>query len=137
MAWITEITSKVKENDCLNLRVKFTEGPKTFEKEYLVDFFNPNIEWLKRQISLEIKKLQDITSFEQMVSLGVIDSTQAPEPAPTAAEIARQEYGKNILKFNRMRRAIDMGVKTSTDTDVVTLKDKLKADYKPEYLDLF
>ena len=95
------------------------------------------MEWFKRQIRVQIQKLQDVNSFESIVPIGVIDPTAVPEPAPTAAEIARQDYAKNIFKFNKMRKAIDLGVKTSTDTDVVTLKDKLKADYKPEYLELF
>jgi hypothetical protein len=61
-----------------------------------------------------------------------------PQPTPTPEEQARAAFLADVVKLSRMRTAIVLNLKAANDSDVVALRDKLRAQIvaDPALLDL-
>jgi len=62
-----------------------------------------------------------------------------PEPTvvpPTQAELDQQQFLKDYTRWLLVKRAIDVGILTGSETSVVNLLNKVKAEFKPAYLDI-
>jgi hypothetical protein len=68
----------------------------------------------------------------------VNDEVTLSEPVvqPTADELATQKWFADFRKMQEVDKLVDMGVFTGTEAPIVTLKNRLKTNFKVEYLDL-
>jgi hypothetical protein len=66
------------------------------------------------------------------------DEVKLAEPVvqPTADELATRAWFADFRKMQEVDKLIDIGVFTGTEAPIVTLKNKLKTNFKVGYLDL-
>ena len=111
------------------VNVEFTNGTHTFAKEFQFRI-DETLEIMKRAVKSYLDEL-NFTPPE------ITDLEPAPEAAPekpTAEEIARTDWEAGFAKLEKVKRLIDCGVLTGSETQIVTLRNKVKTDFKPEYL---
>ena len=68
----------------------------------------------------------------------VNDEVTLTEPVvtPTADELATRAWFADFRKMVEVGKLIDLGVFAGTEAPIVTLKNRLKTNFKVEYLDL-
>jgi hypothetical protein len=86
---------------------------------------------VKQRVIEEIARLNAANTIIPTLSLGAVDTTPITPPAPNAADIWLANYHKVVV----LAPLISAGVITGNEAFVVALKNKIKADWKPEYLD--
>lgn len=92
---------------------------------------NTSLEDIKRAVKSYLDELNavipDLT--------GDLSTVTEPTPeVPTQAKLDRQAWEADFAKLEKVRRLIDCGVLTGNETQIVTLRNKVKADFKPAYL---
>ena len=111
------------------VNVEFTNGTNTFNKEFQFSI-NATLDEMKRTVKDYLRELNfvppDITDFEY---------TEPTPVTPTTAELARQAWETDREKLRKLMELVRDGVFTGTETQIVNLKAKVKADFKPAYLD--
>ncbi len=89
--------------------------------------------------SLEAKK-KAVKSYLDEINLiipPVDDFNPQPDPVPpdpTQAELDRQAWEADFAKLKKVQELINCGALTGSETAIVTLRNKVKADFKPAYL---
>ena len=131
--WTASIQKTDRYDDKLRVRVLFTDGVITFEKDYIADFENASTDWFKRQIRLKLKALEDIAALANNLVPGAIDAT---EPAPAPVDDTQVAWLSDYRKLQKLQNFVTLGLLENTDTKIVTLRNSLKTGFKPEYLDL-
>jgi len=58
---------------------------------------------------------------------------EEPTP-PTRAELDKQEWEADFAKLEKVKRLIDCQVLTGTETPIVNLRNKVKTNFKADYL---
>lgn len=109
--------------------VEFSNGTHVFQKDFQFSL-TETVEVMKRTVKQYLDELN--TPIDS-----ITDLTPAPEPTPetpTQAELDRQAWEADFAKLEKVKRLIDCGVLTGNETQVVTLRNKVKADFKPVYL---
>lgn len=115
----------------LILDVEFTDGTTVLNKKL---FFAPTTRF--NDVKLKLKSLAD--EFEKAdtevagISEGLVDFDSAVQ----RTDPLQGEWFTNYNKLEQVQKLIDLGVLTGTEPKVVALRDKVKADFKPEYLKL-
>lgn len=131
--WTSEITEKVRENGSLRIRVKFTNGTNTVEELYSVNFSNPDINWLKRQVANKILALNNIDSFDASLTLGTFDSTIV-DPTPSQEDLDKKKFMFDYGRWLSVKKAIDAGILTGNEVPVQNLLNLVKSEFKATYL---
>ena len=114
--------------------VEFTNGVDTFTESFTFGLQVTSDE-LKRAIKTFADRLEAIqANIEQVAPLGVVDTSTVVDVAPTAAELAKQEWFRGFGRLERVQQLIDLGVLTGSETPVVNLRNKVKNDFKATYV---
>ena len=88
---------------------------------------------IKKFASNKIVSLQATNNFvNSLAENQAIDLT--PE-LPTQEEIDKNIFLTDYRKWVNVKKAIDVGILTGNELQVVALLDKVKANFKPAYLD--
>ena len=114
------------------INVEFTDGVNsvTNEFQFSLDETVPN---MKKRVK---EYLDDLNYESPDITGDIADYTPEAEAdtAPTAAELAKTQWNADLAKLKEVQELIDLGVLDGTETPVVTLRNKVKADFKPAYI---
>ena len=86
---------------------------------------------LKAALNGRLNELATLYAEADSVTLGAIDTTITP---PTQAEIDKAQFFVDYSRWLQVKKAIDVGVLTGSETQAVALLNKVKADFKPAYI---
>lgn len=114
----------------MNVQVEFTDGVNTITNNLP---FAPNAtpEQIKWRLKVMAAELDD--SEVQLNALPVGDVTFPTDPPALSAQ---QTWFTNYSKLEQVQKLIDLGVLTGTEPKVVTLRNKVRDDFLPAYLNL-
>lgn len=130
--WTAQIESKKIEKGILHIGVIFSNGSDSFTVVYPLE--NPNFESFKNQVKNRLSNLNGLDTL-----LGTINTGTVPDPIvtqPTQAELDRQQFITDYSRWVNVKKAIDVGILTGSEAPVLTLLNKVKAEFKPAYLDV-
>jgi len=134
--WTAKLVYKKFENGKLVIGVEYTNGAEIIREDAVIS--NPT-QTIKSIISARINQLNTLANQEKDLILGNVDLTPDPvPPAPvlTPEQIAQQQFKDDYLLWQRVKKAIDMGLLTGNETKVIALKTKVVGEFKPDYLEL-
>lgn len=120
------------------VKVEFTKDGVSDVEEFSFGFTSFSLDALKKAINIHLDALQKAENEVLNIQTGTIDTTITdPAPiAPTQAEINRQKWIKGFDVLQNLKPLIDNGILTGSEPKIAALKTKLKADFKPEYINL-
>lgn len=134
--WRAEIIEKRWVGDRGWIAVEFSQlGSETVVIEYLIDYADNDVDWLKRRIYADVRRLETIDKLFKDVPAGVIDYIPETTP-PTQDELDEAEFVKLYKALWEVEKAIDAGLLTELDAKVVALKARLVELFKPKYVGL-
>lgn len=104
--------------------------------EFVKDFsfrLTDTIDEMKKTVK---SYLEEINFVSNILPDGVVDTTIIPDVVvnPTLNELARTDWENSFAKLEKVQRLINCGVFTGTETAIVTLRNKVKTDFKQVYL---
>lgn len=120
------------------VKVEFSKDGIIDIEEFSFGLASFTLDALKRAINIHLSTLQKAEWEVANVEIGNIDTT-ITEPAPvlpTRAEIDKQKWLAMYDVLQNIKPLIDNGIFTGTEPKIAALKTKLKADFKPEYINL-
>lgn len=120
------------------VKVEFTKDGVSDVEEFSFGFTSFSLDALKKAINIHLDALQKAENEVLNVKTGVIDTT-ITEPAPILpiqAEIDREKWIKGFDVLQNLKPLIDNGILTGSEPKIVALKNRLKTDFKPEYIKL-
>lgn len=133
MAWTASILRKERAGNVVRVVMAYTDGTSTLEEPLLLNGMEqPG--YLDAQVRLRLAQLTALDTAQAQLAAGPYTPAAAPEDSPAA--VAQRAWIAGYRRYQRMRNAIALGLKTAADTDYLALGTKLKIDWKPEYLDL-
>lgn len=130
-------TATVKNKEIIkgqmNITVDFSDGTTTITEKCIPQDRNGFVHWVKSRLST----FNSATEIDTDYSINtVVDLSEPVPPAPTAGELAKQAWFADYLTLQDVQKLIDLGVLTGTEPKVVSLRNKVKNNFKPEYLSL-
>lgn len=132
--YTAKLVGKTLNNGNLSVDVEFTNGVNV-----LTETCRPSDETgLNHWVASRLKTLNAGEEIAAKYAEGVtIDPNPVvTPPAPTAAEIARNEWLANYHKWTRVKLyLIDTGLFTGNEAKATALKAKVIDDFRPEYFD--
>lgn len=130
--YTAKITNKEMVDNRLQVTVEFSDGTHTLSETISPQDKDGFKHWVgARLASLETsKELQEEDNLNKEV---VVEDPVVP---PTADELATREWFRNFGKMQEVGKLVDLGVFTGNEVAITTLRNKLKNDFKPAYLDL-
>lgn len=130
--WTAQIESKKIEKGVLQIGVIYSNGTDSFTVVYPLE--TPNFEGLKTQVKNRLANLNGLETLATSINVGVM-----PDPVvvtPTQAELDQAEFLKDYTKWQKVKKAIDVGILTGNEAPVVALLAEVKSEFKPAYLDI-
>lgn len=120
------------------VKVEFTKNGVSDVEEFSFGFASFSLDTLKKAINIHLDALQKAENEVLNIQTGVIDTTVTePSPIlPTQAEIDKQKWLALYDVLQNIKPLIDNGIFSGTEPKIAALKTKLKADFKPEYINL-
>lgn len=128
-------TIRSKSADTANQRtvlvVDFTNGVKTntMTLPFAQDISFENV---KRRLKFLAEEMDKAENEVANIVTGPIDFTTVTP----SQEQAKTDWYNGYSRLKQVQELIDLGVILSTNAKVIALRDKVKADFKPEYLNL-
>lgn len=104
--------------------------------EFVKDFsfrLTDTLEVMKKAVG---SYLAELNTVADVLPDGAVDTTVTPpvDTPPTQAKLDRTAWEVNFAKLKKVQELIDCGALTGDETAIVTLRNKVKADFKPAYL---
>lgn len=113
------------------ITVEFTNGTTTFLRDFQFRVEeDPTV--IKRTVTAALNELNATPA----PLTDLTPPTDTPPAAPTQAELERNEWLADWKKLEAVKRLIDNGVLTGTETAVTNLRTKTRTSFKIAYLDL-
>lgn len=113
--------------------VTFTDGVSEFTHKFNFGF-DVSFDQIKKEIKRYAKSLEDLQQKETEIQNGEIDFTTVTESTATQTEIDRNEWFQAYRRLESVERLISLSVLDGTETPVVNLRNKVKADFQPDYV---
>jgi len=130
--WTATVKSKELVGGALNVTVDFTDGTRTVT-ESCVPSDKAGFEfWVKSRLAT-FNAGEDINTVFQVGAPIVI--TEPTPVLPTAEEVARNEWFNDYRKLQQIQKLIELSVLTGNETQVVNLRNKVKNNFLPAYID--
>lgn len=137
MKYTVEITNKdIMPDGFLRVQVRFTgvEDPSKIIQDHFDTRDGQDSAWLDLKIATRLKELEGLDTFVETIPIG--EYVPIEDPVKKVAEVtARDQYALDYQRFNRLIDFIRQGIITDTNEEFVQIKQKLKDNLKPEYLD--
>lgn len=131
--YTAKFISKTENQGQIIVTVEFSNGTNSF-KETVTPQDAKALKWWVRD---RLNHFNAASEIDTTYSTGqVIDVSEEPAPAPTAAELAKEAWFVDFMKMQDIQKLIDMGVFAGNETKIVNLRNSLKTNFKPEYLNL-
>jgi len=130
--WIA--TVKIKEELVQGIRVTvvFSNGTKTLAETVIPQDETGFRHWVK-------SRLASLNSIDEIGAKYAVDeAVDVTEQVvtPTADELATRAWFADFRKMVEVGKLISLGVFAGTEAPIVNLRNKLKTNFKVEYLDL-
>lgn len=129
MAYTAEITSKSGVEGKISVSVKFTDGVSEFGESFVV----ASIDDLKGQIRNRLAELDSAKKDDSKIAVGPIDVT--PE-AQTQERLDRLQFDYDFQRFVKVTKAIELGLITGQEPEIVEFMDRVRGNFKTAYIDL-
>lgn len=126
--WTATIKSVENLGHSAKVIVTFVNGARTLDHTFGISA--PNT--LEKMVNDYRAQLEFIDSF---VATTLPDTIIAPI-VPSQDDIDKLAYQEDIKKFNSLKRQIDAEIILPSNAEYLTLKAKIKTNYKAEYIDL-
>jgi len=109
--------------------VTFTNGEATFVKTFSFGVAD-DLTTIKRTVKQYLDELNFVPEELKDFTL-----EEAPAPVePTQAEKDKQTWEQDKVRLRQLQDLIDLGVFTGTETPIVNLRNKVKNNFKTEYI---
>lgn len=96
---------------------------------------NLTLEDIKKQVKRRIDEVTAVHNLADTLAKDTVIDAPLNTP-PTQAEVDKQTFLEDYRKWVKVKQAIDIGILTGNEAPVVALLNKVKAAFKPEYLDI-
>jgi hypothetical protein len=131
--WTSKIKSVKSAGDYFEAVLEFTDGVNVYGDTIKTNG-GASMEWIKGNIKNRIKTFESNATLAQSVVLN--QDVDLSEVVPTQDEIDKQEFLKDYRNWTAVKKAIDVGILTGSETPVVNLLNKVKSEFKVAYLTL-
>ena len=109
--------------------VTFTNGEATFVKSFSFGV-SDDLTTIKRIVKQYLDELNFVP--EELTDFTL---EEAPTPVePTQEEKDKQTWEQDKARLRQLQDLIDLGVFTGTETPIVNLRNKVKTNFKTEYI---
>ena len=136
MSWTATVANKqIDKRGNLIVTVEFADGVKTISEDFATSQEQPD-GWLEEQVGRKLKALDGIAATMVPDIGAVIAKPVDPDPVP-AGDAAKDAYAADIARYNQYLSAVRLGIKIDKVQDFIDLKDRLRTNFQPDYLDLF
>ena len=98
---------------------------------FIWNFVGADDNWIKRQAIEYLASLDNAKGALIKITPGLIDLT----PFTKIDESEKLIFLSDVAHLQRLFQLVNMGVLALDNSEVVALKDKIIAEYKPEYLE--
>lgn len=138
--WTFEILNKTKiDENTIELEVKFSNGVKTFQRNFYPAKGTSTRTWLENEIKREVTEFENRQTFNAGIKKGIFTLTPLPTPTPepeptppTQDELDKAEFVAKFHEYTRKKKLVDAGVlQASVLTPIV---DRMKVLYKEEWI---
>jgi hypothetical protein len=134
--WAATVTNKqIDKRGNLVVTVEFTDGVKTITEDFATSQEQPS-GWLEEQVGRKLKALDGIAATVVPEVGAVIAKPVDPTPEPSG-DAQRDAYAADIARYNQYLSAVRLGIAIDKEQDFIDLKDRLRTNFRPDYLDLF
>lgn len=112
--WTFEILNKTKiDENTIELEVKFSNGVKTFQRNFYAARGTSTRTWLENEIKREVAEFENRQTFNADIRKGVF--TLTPTPTPTQADLDRVEFFQKVPLLDRKTRLVTLGLIPASD----------------------
>lgn len=132
-AKITQITREGRGD--YTAVITFDDGVDKFDESYSLSA-NRDLNSLQKLVKNKILTLNTIKTFVSTLVVGDEISPSPDDQPPTQEQIEKQEFISDYNLLQRVQRAIDIGLLTGNEAQVVALKTKVQNEFKPTYLNI-
>jgi hypothetical protein len=130
MAWTATLRDKKLDKDHWDVSVTYTDGVTTIVKGYALATVTDAI--IKDIARNETAKFTQAAASSITVANGaIIDLTP---PTPPVGDPAKATFLANLATMQSLMKLVDMGILSSADSQVTTLRATLKSQWLPAYL---
>ena len=134
--YTAKIVAKEKVGGTVRFSVEFTDGKITVMEQIVPQNEDAFKSWVRSRIAVFENSVPLNKSYKVDDAIDVTEAVVTPK-IPTAAELAATEWLNDYSKWIKVKTTlIDTGILTGDETKVIELQDKVKAGFKPAYLDL-
>lgn len=130
--WTATVKNKEFVGGAIRVTVDFTDGTRTATESCIPQDKDGFTYWVK-------SRLAAFNGGEQIDSEFALDApVEFVEPSPvvpTAEEVARQAWFGDYYKLQQVQKLIDLAVLTGNEAPVVALRNKVKNNFVPAYID--
>jgi hypothetical protein len=126
----TTVTGKLFEKGSVILQIRIDDDG---VEVGTFPFSGISLEQIKSQVRAKIDQITAAKDLYTNIPDGVFDPTYVP-PSQTTAEIQKEDWFNRYSKWVHIKYAIDMGILTGSEPQVVTFLNNLKTDLKPAYI---
>jgi type IV secretory pathway VirD2 relaxase len=130
--WTATVKNKEYVNGAIKVTVDYTDGTNTVTESCIPQDKDGFRHWVKsrlatfnggEEIDTEFAVNDVVTIEEQVVN------------EPTAEEMAQQAWFSDYFKLQQVQKLIELNVLTGNETPVTNLRNKVKNNFLPAYID--
>jgi len=125
--WKAELKDKMDNNSSITFVVEFSDGTNSFEKKYVQVVGSVSVNRIKQEVANSLADLNNIKD----IALGEIKDAPL-EQTQEQADIAT--FSESYRQLQGVQRAIDLGLFVGNEKQITDLRAKVKADFKPAYI---
>jgi len=125
--WKAELKDKMENNSSITFVVEFSDGTNSFEKKYVQVVGSVSVNRIKQEVANSLADLNNIKD----IALGEIKDAPL-EQTQEQADIAT--FSESYRQLQGVQRAIDLGLFVGNEKQITDLRAKVKADFKPAYI---
>lgn len=130
--WTATVKNKEFVNGAIRVTVDFSNGTDTVTESCIPQDKDGFTHWVK-------SRLATFNGGEVIDSEYAVDTpvtlTEPTPVAPTAEEIARNVWMRDYWKLQQVQKLIDLAVLTGNEAPVTALRNKVKNNFLPAYID--
>lgn len=128
--WTAHVTNTELKNGMLTVTVDFKKGEQCVSEVFQTNQGQSD-SWLADSVARKIAQLSAVEDLHKKIEVGQV-SVEAVK-----ATTARDLFAADLATMNKMVAAMQQGIIERDNPAFVELKAKLKANFLPEYADLF
>lgn len=131
-------TATIKSNDLdtqghLIVNVVYSNGSQNIPESYSLN----SPDQIHGILVNRLNQLNNIQTYLDKPMTGTFTPSQpAPTPTPSPTDLATQKFIQDLNVLRQLQRAVTLGIKKSTDNDIVSQIALVQSEFLSDYLDL-